>query len=92
MTVEPPVASGRTYPITAVGGRSPAALADFVGATQITLLNDGQLHLLIGGGARVSATVRFHQKDPGPDDKDIRVWTITDEGAGHFVAVPCARF
>jgi hypothetical protein len=50
------------------------------------------VHRLIGGGARVSATVRFHQKDPGPDDKDVRVWSITDEGAGNFVAVPCATF
>jgi len=92
MTVEPPVASGLNYTITAVGGRSPAALADFVGTTEITLLKDGRVHLLIGGGARVSAAVRFHQKAPGPDDKDVRVWTITDEGAGNFVAVPCARF
>jgi hypothetical protein len=92
MTVEPPVASGQNYLVSSVGGHSPAALADFVGATEITLLKDGQVHLLIGGGARVSATVRFHQKDPGPDAKDVRVWTITDEGAGNFVAVPCARF
>jgi len=92
MTVEPPVASGLNYTITAVGGRSPAALADFVGTTEITLLKDGRVHLLIGGGARVSAAVRFHQKAPGPDDKDVRVWTITDEGAGNFVAGPCARF
>ena len=92
MTVEPPVASGLNYTITAVGGRSPAALADFVGTTEIILLKDGRVHLLIGGGARVSAAVRFHQKAPGPDDKDVRVWTITDEGAGIFVAVPCARF
>ena len=92
MTFETPVGSGQRYPVTAVGGQSPAALADFVGTTEITLLKDGQVHLLIGGGARVSATVRFHQKDPGPDAKDVRVWTITDEGAGNFVAVPCARF
>ena len=92
MTVEEPVGSGQSYPVTAVGGHSPAALTDFVGTTEITLVKDGQVRRLIGGGARVSTIVRFHQKDPGPDAKDVRVWTISDEGAGNFVAVPCARF
>ena len=92
MTFDPPVGSGQSYTVTAVGGQCPAALADFVGTTEITLLRAGQIHRLIGGGAHVSATVRFHQKDPGPDDKDVRVWTISDEGAGNFVAVPCASF
>ena len=35
-------------------------------------------------------TIRFHQKDPGPDDKDIRVWTITDRGSGTFLAETAA--
>jgi len=92
MTFDPPVGSGQSYTVTAVGGQCPAALTDFVGTTEITVLKDGQVHRLIGGGAQVSAAVRFHQKDPGPDDKDVRVWTITDQGAGNFVAVPCACF
>ena len=39
-----------------------------------------------------SETIRFHQKDPGADDKDVRVWTITDHGDGTFLAAPAAAF
>ena len=29
---------------------------------------------------------------PGPDDRHIRVWTITDHGGGTFLAEPAASF
>jgi len=82
--VDQPVVSGQSYSVMEVDGHRPTGLADFVGTTAITLFRDGQSHRLIGDGAATSGTIRFHQKDPGPDDKDVRVWTITDHGGGTF--------
>jgi hypothetical protein len=81
-----PVVSGQSYTVTAVDGHRPAALTDFVGTIAVTLVRDGHRHRLIGDGAATSGTIRFHEKDPGPDDKDIRVWTITARGGGTFLA------
>jgi hypothetical protein len=92
MSFDQPVISGQSYTVTAVDGRCPVGLADFVGNTALTVENGGTIHRLVGDGAETSGTVRFHQKDPGPDDKDIRVWTITDHGTGTFLAEPAARF
>ena len=90
--VDQPVVSGQSYSVMEVDGHRPTGLADFVGTTAITLFRDGHSHRLIGDGAATSGTIRFHQKDPGPDDKDVRVWTITDHGAGTFLAEPAASF
>ena len=85
-----PVVSGQSYTVTAVDGHRPAALTDFIGTITVTLVRDGHRHHLIGDGAATSGTIRFHQKDPGPDDKDIRVWTITNRGGGTFLAETAA--
>ena len=58
----------------------------------MTLLMNGQTRRVIGSGAHRSGSVRFHQKDPGPDGKDIRVWTITEGADGTFLAAPFAAF
>lgn len=92
MTLDQPVISGQNYTVTAVNGNDPTMLADFVGSAALTLLKDGQRRRLVGDGAEHSGTIRFHQKDPGADDKDVRVWTITDHGGGTFLAVPAAAF
>ncbi len=87
-----PVVSGQNYTVTAVDGHRPADLTDFIGTTAITLLRNGHSHRIVGDGAATSGAIRFHQKNPGPDDKDVRVWTITDHGAGTFLAEPVAAF
>lgn len=92
MAGDQPVVSGLGYTVTAVNGACPGGLADFGGRTTLTVDKDGRCHRLVGDGAEHPGLVRFHQKDPGADDKDVRMWFITDVGAGTFVAVPIAEF
>jgi hypothetical protein len=84
-----PAISGACYTIVDVGGHPPAGLADFTRDTTMTLLKNGQTRRVIGSGAQTSDSVRFHQKDSGPDGKDIRVWSITIRG-DLFLAEPVA--
>lgn len=79
-TADEPVISGECYTVVEVGGHRPAVRADFARATAMTLLRNGQTRRVIGAGVETSGTVRFHQKEPGPAGKDIRVWTITVRG------------
>lgn len=82
-----PAISGVCYTVVDVGGHPPAMLADFARDTTMTLLRDGQNRQVIGSGAQTPDSVRFHQKDSGPDGKDIRVWTVTVRG-DLFLAEP----
>ena len=91
-TAYDPVESGCNYQVTEVDGHRPEALSDFAGDTRLTLVKGGVSHRVIGDGAATDAGVRFHQKDPGPDDRDVRVWVITDRGDGIFLAEPVAAF
>jgi hypothetical protein len=91
-TAEDPVESGRSYRVTEVDGHRPDGLSDFTGETRLTLVKGGMSHRLIGDGNTTGGGVRFHQKDPGPDDRDVRVWMITDRGDGTFLAEPVAAF
>ena len=91
-TAADPVASGRSYHVTEVDGHVPNGLSDFAGETRLTLVKGGMTHRLVGDGNTTGARVRFHQKDPGPDDRDVRVWVITDGGDGTFLAEPLAAF
>ena len=91
-TAYDPVESGCGYHVTEVGGHRPEALSDFAGDTRLTLVKGGIRHRLVGDGAATDGGVRFHQKDPGPDDRDVRVWVITDRGDGTFLAEPVAAF
>jgi hypothetical protein len=91
-TADEPVASGQSYPITEVDGRPPGSFDDFAGDISITVSRGNYNVRLVGEAARTAAGVRFHQKDPGPDDRDIRVWTITERGDGAFLAEPFAAF
>jgi hypothetical protein len=84
-----PAISGACYTVVDVDGHPPAALADFARDAAMTLLMNGQTRRVIGSGAHRSGSVRFHQKDPGPDGKDVRVWTITVRG-DLFLAEPVA--
>ncbi len=93
-----PVASGQQYPVTDINGRPPRALEDFSGENLsgdvcLTVIrNEKAVHLLGAGCPVDGSAVRFHQKDPGPDGKDIRVWTISEGADGTFLAVPFAAF
>lgn len=89
-TADEPVISGACYTVVEVGGHRPAGLADFAGTAVMTLLKNGQTRCVIGAGAETSGAVRFHQKDSGPDGKDVRVWMITVRGGDLFLAEPVA--
>ena len=91
-TADGPVESGCRYHVTEVDGHQPATLSDFAGDTRLTLVRDGMSQRLVGDGNRTGDGVRFYQKDPGPDDRDMRVWVITDGGDGTFLAEPVAAF
>ncbi len=88
-----PVGSGQLYQVTDVDGRTPSSLGNFTGDVCLTLIRNGRAVQMLGSGCAVADDgVRFHQKDPGPDGKDIRVWTITQCGDGGFLAAPLAAF
>ena len=86
MAAEEPVISGQWYTVTEVDGRAPAGLASCVGERMLTLLRNGLSHRVFGTGLEHSGRVRFHQKDLGPDGKDVRVWTISDPGDNSLLA------
>lgn len=88
-----PVGSGQLYPVTDVDGRTPLSLDSFSGDVCVTLIRNGNAVQMLGSGCSVAGDgVRFHQKNPGPDGKDIRVWTITEGPDGTFLAAPFASF
>jgi len=87
-----PVESGQDYIIIQVDGRSPESLADFTGDMHLTLVRAGQNLQVTGAVARTSESVRFYQKDLALPDRDIRVWTITEQDDSTFLASPLAAF
>jgi len=91
-TADEPVESGAQYLITGVGGHTPAGLLDFAGEVSISLAKNGKQLEMMGCGAEDSGEVRFHQKDPGLHERDVRVWTITEQNNGRFWARPNAAF
>ena len=87
---EPAISEG-CYTVVDIDGHRPAALDDFTGDAAMTLLLNGQTCRVIGSGAPAPNSVRFHQKDSGPDGKDVRVWTITVRG-DLYLAEPVASY
>lgn len=84
-----PIISGASYTVVDVDGHPPTALADFARDAAMILQLNGQTRRVTGSGVHRSGSVRFHQKDPGPGGKDVRVWTITARG-DLFLAEPVA--
>jgi hypothetical protein len=78
--------------VDVAGGRAPTALADFVDSTHFTIQQDDTPYLVEGCGVDQGAMVRFHEKDHGPDGKDVRVWAIRQSGDGGFTAEHAAAF
>ena len=91
-TAEGPVASGQMYFVTLVNGQRPHRLDDFAGDVEVTLIRDSQSLSLVGEGAVVDGAVQLCQKERGSIDRDVRVWTVSEHGDGHFVAEPTAAF
>ena len=90
MAAQEPVVSGQWYTVTEVDGRPPTGLASCVGERVLILAMNGLSHRIFGTGVEHSAGVRFHQRDLGPDGKDVRVWTISDPGDNSLLAEDCA--
>lgn len=84
-----PAISGTTYTVIDIDGHPPTSLTDFTYDAALTLLKDGRTRRVVGSGAPAPDSVRFHQKDSGPDGKDVRVWSITVRG-DLFLAEPVA--
>jgi len=75
------------YPVTEVGGHDPASLDDFVGATTVTVDNNGHQHDLLGAGAKIGQSVLFFPRDGASVEQDA-VWAISEQTTGHIVARP----
>ena len=89
MAAQEPVVSGHGYTITEVDGHPPSGLGDCVGDRMLTLVGNGLTHRVFGTGTEISGGVRFHQKDLGPDGRDVRVWAISELDHTSFIARPC---
>ncbi len=89
MAAQDPVVSGHGYTITEVDGHPPTGLGDCVGDRLLSLVGNGLAHRVFGTGIAVRGGVRFHQKDLGPDGKDVRVWMISELDHTSLVARPC---
>ena len=89
MATEEPVVSGQAYTVAQVDGRPPTGLGSCIGERVLTPVMKGVSHRVFGAGMEHSGRVRFHQKDLGPDGKDVRVWTISDPGDNTLLAEHC---
>ena len=76
------VQSGMARRVLEVRGRPPASLADFDGDVAF-VIDDESYHLIQGSGRVFGHGVRFHEKDRA-NGKDIRVWSIRQEGEVFF--------
>lgn len=87
-----PVVSGRPERILHANGHEPRALDDFVGGAEFTIELHGHEVRVIGVGVGDKHGVRFHQKDDGPDGKDVRLWRITGDHVNGWFAEPTSAF
>jgi len=85
--IDQPENDPNLYPVTEVGGHDPASLDDFVGATTVTVDNNGHQHDLLGAGAKIGQSVIFFPRDGGSVEQDA-VWAISEQSTGNIVAQP----
>ena len=71
MTTQETVVSGHGYTITEVDGQPPTGLADCVGEHAARPDRERPVAPGFGTGTAIPGGVRFHQKDLGPDGKDV---------------------
>ncbi len=86
-TANDPVVSGVPYPVTRLDGTPARTVAEFVGDTTFLVHEAARQREVSGTGVLdVAATsVRFYQKDPQHEFRDVRVWRL-EAGDGGFVA------
>jgi len=82
-----PIVSSERYVVIDVDGRKPGDLSDFTGWITAVIERNGQTHRLLGTGGEVDGAVRIYEKDAGPDGKDVRVWSLTEEDDGSFTVI-----
>lgn len=87
-----PISSGRPYIVLTAAGEAPSTLDQFLGEAHFTIAKDGADSLVCGLGSLREGGVRFHEKDVEHDGKDVRVWQISQDGSGAFVAVTTPTF
>ena len=85
---EEPVANEPMYRVIDVAGHTPVSLDDLIGATTVTVANDGNEYRLIGSGVKLHDRVLFHQKEAGSALETGPVWTITIDAAAGLTARP----
>ena len=81
------VTRGAWYPVEDVAGREPEELADFVGATTVTLGEGVRAITVVGIGVADKGVVQFQERELSSAAIDGPVWTIVDQG-GDFEAEP----
>ena len=73
-----PIASGTPYRVTHTDGQPPLAVTEFLG-THAFLIHQNRQHALVTGVGSLDAVgtgVRFYQKDPTHEGRDVRVWHL----------------
>ena len=83
-TANDPVISGVPFPVTRPDGTAVQTVAEFVGDTTFLVHEAVRQREVSGTGVLdVSATsVRFYQKDPQHEFRDVRVWRLEAGGDG----------
>ena len=73
-----PIASGTPYLVTRTDGQPPSTVREFLGAHSFLIHQDRQHSLVTGVGSpdAIGTGVRFYQKDPTHDGRDIRIWHL----------------
>lgn len=81
------VGGGAVFPVEEVAGREPEELGDFVGATTVTVGDDGRAITVVGIGVIDQGVVRFQEREVSSSATDGAVWRIIDHD-GEFEAEP----
>ena len=87
---QPVDARAKVYPVTAVAGREPATVDDFIGATTVTVRDATGHHDLKGAGTRNGPAVQFREKQLSSAAEDMPVWEIIPQGEGGMGARPAS--
>ena len=82
---------GRPYVVVPAKDAGVATLGQFVGHTTFTIDKDGAESQISGEGVAHEGAVRFHEKDL-VRGRDVRVWLISEESSGGFVAASTSAF
>ena len=84
MATEEPVVSGQAYTVAQVDGRPPTGLGKLHRGTGAHPGYEGCIPSGVrrGNGTLRQGPVPSERPRPGPDGKDVRVWTISDPGGG----------